>query len=88
MNMNCKDCDDIMCGGQGTDYENPNCNGWKYKAPPIGIKPKFIWIEERKTALLEAMNRYIQADMKIPTEWVKEYNSFVGMNTNGDVKNV
>lgn len=48
-----------------------------YKAPPIGIAPKYIWIEERQRALLEAINRYIQANMKIPIEWVEEYNSLI-----------
>jgi hypothetical protein len=26
--MNCKDCKDTYCGGQGADYENPNCSGY------------------------------------------------------------
>jgi len=73
--MNCKNCTDYGCGGQGSDFENQNCGGWNYKVPPLGIKPKCIWIEERQGALLEAINRYIQADMKIPVEWVEEYNS-------------
>jgi hypothetical protein len=25
--MNCKNCADYGCGGQGSDFENPNCNG-------------------------------------------------------------
>ena len=29
--MNCKNCADYGCGGQGSDFENPNCNGGESK---------------------------------------------------------
>ena len=42
--------------------------------PPLGIMPKHLWDEKRVDDLIHGMNRYIEARMPIPTEWVKEYN--------------
>lgn len=40
--------------------------------PPIGIKPKFVWEEERIGDLLEAMLRYSNVGWVIPKEWIEE----------------
>lgn len=33
-----------------------------------------LWSPERQKDLADAMGRYLEAGMKIPAEWIKEYN--------------
>lgn len=42
--------------------------------PPIGIMSRDMWDRERQKDLADAMKRYLEAGMKIPAEWIKEYN--------------
>ena len=42
------------------------------KAPPLGIMPKHIWVENRLCELIDAIKRYNDEDMPIPTEWFEE----------------
>lgn len=42
--------------------------------PPLGVMPRDIWDWKRQEELAEAMARYLEAGMKIPTEWIEEYN--------------
>jgi len=41
--------------------------------PPIGIDPKEIWIERRRIALRNAIDRYKVAGFPVPVEWYEEY---------------
>lgn len=41
--------------------------------PPLGLRPSFIWMEERLTEILEAAHRYVESKKDIPYEWMKEY---------------
>jgi hypothetical protein len=41
---------------------------------PIGIAPRFIWVQHRVSQLLEAINRYIWAGKTPPEEWFQELN--------------
>lgn len=45
--------------------------------PPIGIIPESVWIINRMKDLSLAINRYIDADMKVPLDWINEYNTHV-----------
>ncbi|MDD4775886.1 MAG: hypothetical protein PHG75_05205 [Syntrophomonas sp.] len=45
--------------------------------PPLGLAPKWVWQGKRITEIIEAMNRYITADLEIPIRWVEEYNELV-----------
>jgi len=45
--------------------------------PPLGLAPKWVWQTNRITQIIEAMNRYITADLEIPIRWVEEYNELV-----------
>ncbi len=40
--------------------------------PPIGIMPKFIWLEKRLVALDEAIRRYEKSMIAVPVEWATE----------------
>ena len=42
--------------------------------PPLGVMPRDIWDRDRKVELSEAMKRYLEAGMKIPSKWLEEYN--------------
>lgn len=41
----------------------------KYEKPPIGLRPRIIWLNEREMELLEAMERYEKAGKEIPILW-------------------
>lgn len=42
--------------------------------PPLGLRPRFIALEERIKEINEAIDRYREAEMTIPTEWLDEKN--------------
>lgn len=42
--------------------------------PPIGVMPRYMWDRKRQKDLADAMERYLEAGMKIPAEWIEEYN--------------
>ena len=42
------------------------------KEPPLGLMPRCIWIEHRTYEILAAMERYSEAGMVIPVEWIGE----------------
>lgn len=77
----------LRCRGRGF-----NCLGCKNKnecieyintefkpqeKPPIGIMPKYIWDLQRINNLREAIDRYCEANIEVPIEWIEEYNSLV-----------
>jgi hypothetical protein len=41
--------------------------------PPIGIIPKRLWDELRMANLEAAIYRYFDAGLKVPSEWIDEY---------------
>lgn len=42
--------------------------------PPIGVAPRFIKDMERRTELIEVIERYIDAKCPILLEWIVELN--------------
>lgn len=49
----------------------------KFKKPPLGLMPEKYWNRQRIIEIIEATNRYVQEDEKIPIEWIKEYNRLI-----------
>ena len=51
--------------------------------PPIGLMPKFIYQHNnnvnRFNAILKAIIGYHEAGIKIPIEWVEEYNELIDL---------
>ena len=45
--------------------------------PPIGLKPKLVKRLERLQEARGAIVRYYDASLKIPIEWIKEYNELI-----------
>ena len=44
----------------------------KFKKPPIGIEPEYIWKQKRYEELCKAIGRYVIYGMDVPFEWVNE----------------
>lgn len=44
----------------------------KNEKPPIGLRPRIIWLNEREMEILEAMDRYEKAGKEIPVLWGME----------------
>jgi hypothetical protein len=44
------------------------------KAPPIGIEPKQVWENQRLLSLRGAIQRYLEAGLRIEPKWIEEYN--------------
>lgn len=40
--------------------------------PPLGLMPRYQWVEERKKEIIRAMDRYSSAEKVIPREWIEE----------------
>ena len=49
--------------------------------PPLGITPKWAWDKQRSENIVAAMLRYMDADMEIPIDWIKEHNELVKLRT-------
>lgn len=42
--------------------------------PPLGIESKQVWENQRLLALRGAIQRYLEAGLKINEKWIEEYN--------------
>ena len=63
-----------MCGG----CESLDGVPVKYEdKPPIGIKPRYIHDCERMIEILDAMERYSEAQKRIPVEWIDELKDLI-----------
>ena len=56
---------------------------------PLGIIPKNIWKKQRLGELRGAVERYLEANQRIPIEWIEEYNELLedirkGVDGNGN----
>lgn len=47
------------------------------RKPPLGLKPRNIFEEERIHEIFQAMMRYKQAHKEIPEEWIEEFNDLI-----------
>lgn len=44
---------------------------------PLGVIPKKIWKEQRLGDLRDAIDRYLEANQRVPVEWIEEYNELL-----------
>lgn len=44
------------------------------KAYPIGVMPRWLHNEKRLSEVRDAIQRYAEATLPIPVEWLEEYN--------------
>ena len=55
------------------DNDCINCNNSEeIKKPPLGLKPRWIHEQQRRQEIISAMERYSNADVPIPMEWIEE----------------
>jgi len=47
------------------------------KLPPIGIEPEWLWREKRAKALIAAIRRYNEAEIRVPSEWLRELSDHI-----------
>ena len=52
-------------------------NKKKIMKPPIELRPKFESNKERLNEVRSAIVRYYDAELKIPIEWIEEYNELI-----------
>ena len=71
--LKCDRCGTCYILDEKPEHVDGNILATKPK-PPLGVMPRDIWERKRKEELAEAMARYLEAGMKIPTEWIEEYN--------------
>ena len=45
--------------------------------PPLGITPRYIWLDQRRDDIKAAIVRMMEANRYIPTDWVTEYNDLM-----------
>jgi len=45
--------------------------------PPIGLRPEWIYIENRVVEISVAITEYLGHGKEIPIEWIREYNKLV-----------
>lgn len=44
----------------------------KYEKPPIGLRPRIIWLNEREMEITEAIERYQEVGKEVPEVWRME----------------
>lgn len=50
--------------------------------PPLGIKPRWLCLEQREGEIRAAIDRYNIAYLPIPPEWISELNELVNYRNN------
>lgn len=48
---------------------------------PVGIKPRWLHEEERIKELMDAIQRYSEAKLPIPIDWVRELKTLLAKET-------
>jgi hypothetical protein len=72
--LNSPYCTEVTVDSQ--EMEEKSVDGLSNK-PPIGIMPKYIWESKRRNELGDAINRYLEAALPVPSEWIEEYNELI-----------
>lgn len=71
----CGSCRTVF--GSEQVYASHKCPALRNERPPIGIMPRYIWEEKRIDDIREAINRYSEKALPIPSQWIEEYNDLV-----------
>ena len=56
---------------------------------PLGVIPKNMWKKQRLKELRDVIDRYLEANQRVPIEWIEEYNELLedirkGVDDNGN----
>jgi hypothetical protein len=41
--------------------------------PPLGVTPRWAWLEERMVELFQAIMRYRKAGLPVNPDWIREF---------------
>ena len=44
---------------------------------PLGVIPKNMWKKQRLKELRDVVDRYLEANQRVPIEWIEEYNELL-----------
>lgn len=55
-----------------------NFNDRATHKPPLGIKPRAHFVQDRALEIIAAMERYVQHSQPIPDEWFRELKDYYG----------
>ena len=78
VNGNCVCCGDNTFSRKEIGFVCPTCS----IKPPLGVVPRFIWIDRRVEELKEAINRNVMAGSLEPIgEWIEELKQLLKENT-------
>lgn len=47
--------------------------------PPLGVMPKWRWLELRQRELVKAVQRFRDDGAKVPTKWIMEWHWIAGL---------
>ncbi len=61
-----------MGSSKGDTYKGGGVNMEEKSVIPIGVKPEWLWIELRLDDLNDAIVRFLDVGIVIPTNWVRE----------------
>lgn len=54
----------------------------EFKKPPLGLEPRWVRDSRRAKDILDAIERYTDANMSIPKNWIEElkdlFNAYFG----------
>jgi len=48
--------------------------GENMEKPPIGLKPRKIFLEQRLSDIKQTIHRYFEVNQEVPSVWIEEYN--------------
>ena len=56
---------------------------------PLGVIPKNMWKKQRLKELRDVIDMYLEANQRVPIEWIEEYNELLedirkGVDDNGN----
>lgn len=54
-----------------------NAGETRIEKPPLGIKPKWLWKEERLLELVRCISRHAQASAPVKQEWIDEMDELI-----------
>lgn len=59
----------------------------KNKRPPLGLRPRNIWLLDRMQEIQEAIVSYTEANRLLPEEWLTEYIWLLSVSSKGVCEN-
>lgn len=76
--VNVKSLDhNVRTGDMEISEENIKVQQSPIEKPPLGLKPKYIWVEHRTAEIQAAVSRFLEVRSEIPLDWIEELNEHI-----------